>query len=121
MCVLSQALVPRADGGGRVAAHEIMVLTPAIAHLIREGKIYRINSEIQTGTRYGMQLLDDALFALFKKRQIKYQDMMERAVNPTEMLAKVRESGLLNVGAKGSKATTGGAAAGRSTRRRTIK
>jgi Tfp pilus assembly ATPase PilU len=74
-----------------------MVITPAIAHLIREGKIFRINSEIQTGSRYGMQLMDDALFEMFKKRQIKYQDMMERCVNPTEMIAKVRESGLAGV------------------------
>ena len=94
MCVISQTLCPKAEGSGRYAAHEIMVLTPAIAHLIREGKIYRINSEIQTGARYGMQLMDDALFELFKKRKIKYADMMERSVNPNEMLQKVRESGL---------------------------
>ncbi len=94
MCVISQALVPKAEGSGRLAAHEIMVLTPAIAHLIREGKIFRVNSEIQTGSRYGMQLMDDALFEMFKKRLIKYQDMMERCVNPTEMISKVRESGL---------------------------
>src|SRR5690606_12594856 len=68
MAVISQALVPKAAGEGRVGAHEIRVLTPAIAHVIREGKIYRINSEIQTGSRYGMQLMDDALFNLFKKK-----------------------------------------------------
>jgi len=101
MCVISQTLVPKADSGGRVGAHEIMVLTPAIAHLIREGKIYRINSEIQTGQRYGMQLMDDCLFGLFKQKLIKYQDMMEKCVNPAEMLAKVRESGLVGAGASG--------------------
>ena len=99
MCVISQALMAKAEGSGRVAAHEIMVLTPAIAHLIREGKIFRINSEIQTGSRYGMQLMDDALFELFRKKKIKYQDMMEHCVNPQEMLAKVRESGLSTGGA----------------------
>ena len=102
MCVISQTLVSKAEGSGRVAAHEIMVLTPAIAHLIREGKIFRINSEIQTGARYGMQLMDDCLFEHFRKRRIKYQDMMEHCVNPQEMLSKVKESGM---------AVAGGAAA----------
>jgi twitching motility protein PilT len=83
-----------------------MVLTPAIAHLIRAGKIFRINSEIQTGSRYGMQLMDDVLFEKFKKRLIKYQDMMEKCVNPQEMMSKVRESGL----ARGGGAGGGGAA-----------
>jgi twitching motility protein PilT len=95
MVVISQALLPAAEGG-RIAAHEIMVLTPAIAHLIREGKIFRINSEIQTGLRYGMQLMDDVLFDLFRKKKIKYQDMMEKCVNPQEMMAKVREAGLIS-------------------------
>jgi twitching motility protein PilT len=101
MCVISQTLMPKAEGSGRVAAHEIMVLTPAIAHLIREGKIYRINSEIQTGSRYGMQLMDDALFTMFKKKLIKYQDMMEQCVNPNEMMSKVREAGLVGAGGSG--------------------
>ncbi|RMG10064.1 MAG: type IV pilus twitching motility protein PilT [Planctomycetota bacterium] len=106
MAVISQTLLPRADGNGRIAAHEIMVLTPAIAHLIREGKIFRINSEIQTGSRYGMQLMDDKLFELFRQKKIKYHDMMEKCVNPQEMLSKVRESGLVGAG--------GGGGAGRS-------
>ena len=101
MCVVSQTLIPRAEGSGRIAAHEIMVLTPAIAHLIREGKIFRINSEIQTGSRFGMQLMDDALFEMFRKKLIKYQDMMEKSVNPNEMMAKVREAGLIGAGGSG--------------------
>ncbi|MGE0713733.1 MAG: type IV pilus twitching motility protein PilT [Planctomycetota bacterium] len=106
MCVISQTLVPKAEGSGRIGCHEIMVLTPAIAHLIREGKIFRINSEIQTGSRYGMQLMDDALFLMFRKKLIKYQDMMEKCVNPNEMMAKVREAGLVGAGGGGG----GGAA-----------
>jgi len=102
MCVISQTLLPRADSGGRIAAHEIMVLTPAIAHLIREGKIFRINSEIQTGSRHGMQLMDDALFNMFRKKQIRYQDMLEKCVNPNEMLAKIREAGLVGAGGGGA-------------------
>jgi len=94
MCVISQTLLPSAEGNGRRAAHEIMVMTPAVGHLIREGKIYRINSEIQTGSRYGMQLMDDALFELLKQRKVNYQDVMEKCVNPSEMQLKLREHGL---------------------------
>src|SRR5690348_3643398 len=81
LCVISQALLPKAEGSGRVAAHEIMCMTPAIAHLIREDKIHRINSEIQVGSRYGMMLMDDRLFELFKQKKIKYQDMIEYSVD----------------------------------------
>jgi Tfp pilus assembly pilus retraction ATPase PilT len=53
-------------GGGRLAAYEILVVTSGIANLIRENKTYRIPSSIQTGKKYGMQLLDEALFNLWK-------------------------------------------------------
>ena len=56
----------RKIGGGRVAAYEMLVVTPAIANLIRENKTFRINSSIQTGRKYGMQLLDDCLFTLLE-------------------------------------------------------
>ena len=61
--ILSQTLLPKI-GGGRVAAYEMLVVTPAIANLIRENKTYRITSTIQTGQRLGMQLLDDHMFKL---------------------------------------------------------
>jgi twitching motility protein PilT len=95
LCVVSQALLPKAEGSGRVAVHEIMCMTPAIAHLIREDKIHRINSEIQTGSRYGMQLLDDVLFERFKQKKIKYQDMVEYSVDPNALMQRIKESGLL--------------------------
>jgi len=63
---LCQALVPRADTRGRVAAFELMVVTSAIQNLIRDNKTFRIPSSIQTGKKYNMQLLDDHLFRLFK-------------------------------------------------------
>ena len=59
--ILSQALMPKI-GGGRVAAYEMLVVTPAIANLIRENKTFRITSAIQTGQKLGMQLLDDHMF-----------------------------------------------------------
>jgi twitching motility protein PilT len=61
--VLSQALLPRI-GGGRCAAYEILIVTPGIANLIRENKVFRITSSIQTGAKFGMQLMDDALFTI---------------------------------------------------------
>src|SRR6188508_1791230 len=65
IAVLSQTLCPRADTEGRIAAYEFMYITPGIQNLIRENKSYRIDSEIQTGKKYGMQLLDDNLWGHF--------------------------------------------------------
>jgi len=61
--VLSQGILPRKPEG-LVAAFEMMVVTPAIQNLIRENKVYRIDSSIQTGRKYGMFLLDESLFRL---------------------------------------------------------
>src|SRR5262245_54540616 len=63
--VLSQGILPRKPEG-LVAAFEMMVVTPAIQNLIRENKVYRIDSSIQTGRKYGMFLLDESLFRLWK-------------------------------------------------------
>jgi twitching motility protein PilT len=86
--ILSQALLPRKPKG-LVAAYEMLVVTPAIANLIREAKTYRINSSIQTGRKYGMQLLDDALFDLWRKGICEERDCVVRAVNPGELKAKI--------------------------------
>lgn len=86
--VLSQALLPRKPKG-LVAAYELLVVTPAIANLIREGKTYRINSSIQTGRKFGMQLLDDALFKLWKSRACEEEDVTARANNPEELRTKI--------------------------------
>lgn len=65
--VITQRLLPRADGKGRVAAAEILVATPAVRNLIREGKTYQIISLMQTGSRYGMQTMEMAIQDLFEK------------------------------------------------------
>lgn len=88
IAVLSQALLPKKPKG-LVAAYELLVVTPAIANLIRENKSYRINSSIQTGKKYGMQLLDDALFNLWKTGLCEERDCVVRAVNPGELKAKI--------------------------------
>ncbi len=63
--VVAQTLLPKI-GGGRVAAYEVLIVTPGIANLIRENKTFRINSAIQTGAKFGMNLMDDALFDLWR-------------------------------------------------------
>lgn len=62
--VISQVLLPRQDGRGRVAAREIMVVTPAVSNLIREGKVFQIPTAIQTGSAVGMQTMDQSLTQL---------------------------------------------------------
>jgi len=91
LAVISQALMPTAEGRGRLAVFEILIMTPAIAHLIRENKVHRIDSEIQTGSKLGMQLLDDHLLRLFREKKIRYQDMLEHARNAEELRKRVQE------------------------------
>ncbi|RMG01217.1 MAG: type IV pilus twitching motility protein PilT [Planctomycetota bacterium] len=86
--ILSQALLPKI-GGGRVAAYEMLVVTPAIANLIRENKTFRINSAIQTGHKLGMQLLDDHLFRLWEQGLVEKRDVLVKANNPDELAAKI--------------------------------
>ena len=86
--ILSQALLPRKPKG-LVAAYELLVVTPAIANLIREGKTFRINSAIQTGRKYGMQLLDDALFNLWKNGLCEEKDVMYKSNQPAELRARL--------------------------------
>lgn len=82
IAVLSQALCPLAVGKGRVAAYEFMVVTPAIANLIRENKTYRIDSSIQTGRKLGMQLLDEHLWQLYDIGKITYEEMLDNSRQP---------------------------------------
>ncbi len=82
--VLSQQLLPRADGRGRVLAYELMVATIAIRALIREGKTHQITSAIQTGGQYGMVTMDAYLADLYKKRIITYETGLNRAIDPKE-------------------------------------
>lgn len=91
IAVLSQTLCPLKVGKGRVAAYEFMVVTPAIANLMRENKTYRIESAIQTGKKYGMQLLDDHLWELFEAEKISLEEMLEKARQPSMMLEKAEK------------------------------
>jgi twitching motility protein PilT len=94
--ILSQQLLPKI-GGGRVAAYEMLVVTPAIANLIRENKTYRITSSIQTGQKIGMQLLDDHMFRLWQDGKVDKKDILVKANQPDDLAAKIgrAERGLL--------------------------
>jgi twitching motility protein PilT len=83
--VLYQALTPRMDGNGRVAAVEVMVATTAIRNLIREGKTYQMANVIQTGAQYGMQTLNQALRDLCQKGLITLEEAVTRSDNPEEL------------------------------------
>jgi len=89
IAVLCQALMPRIDVRGRVAAFEFMYVTSAIANLIRENKVYRIPSSIQTGKKYGMQLLDEHLFKLYAERKISVEDAVDHAQHPGMIQEKI--------------------------------
>jgi twitching motility protein PilT len=94
IAVLSQALMPRSDIDGMVAAYEFMYVTPGIQNLIRENKSFRIDSEIQTGKRYGMQLLDDNLWQKYLAGMISAEDCIDRSKNPGYMMEKIRNLGV---------------------------
>jgi len=72
--VVSQTLFKRIDVKGRVAALEVLICTPAVRNLIREGKTYQIPSVMQTGKKYGMQTIDDAIMELLEKKKISAED-----------------------------------------------
>jgi twitching motility protein PilT len=83
--VVSQILLKRKEGGGRVAAHEILVATPAIRHLIREGKVAQLYSAIQTGGAAGMQTLDQSLSALAEQGLIDWSVAKAQANYPEHL------------------------------------
>ncbi|WP_428304906.1 type IV pilus twitching motility protein PilT [Lacipirellula sp.] len=86
--ILAQQLVPRI-GGGRAAAFETLVVTPGIANLIRENKIFRITSAIQTGSKYGMQLLDDHLFQHWRNEVATKEDVMMKSNSPDDLAKRI--------------------------------
>jgi len=86
--ILSQALLPRKTGG-RVAAYEMCVMTPAVSNLIRENKTFRMNSAIQTGTKHGMQLLDDALFKLWQDDIAAREDLLGKANDAADLAERI--------------------------------
>ena len=91
--VLSQQLVPTADGRGRAMALEIMVTTPAIRNLIREEKIHQIYSSMQAGQKFGMQTMNQALVDLILKRRITREEGLNRSTLPEELEQLLKSAG----------------------------
>ena len=93
VAVISQLLLVRQDRPGRVAAFEVMLATSSIRALIRDGKTYRITSDIQTGAKYGMITLDTHLMALYQAGRIGYEDLITKAQDPDGLIQKLQETG----------------------------
>lgn len=89
-CVISQILCKRLPKG-RVAIHDIMVMTPSISALIRDNKTFRIPSDQQTGQRYGMVTLDDGLFNYYGKGVVTREDCVNKAQDHTGMMMRLKE------------------------------
>jgi twitching motility protein PilT len=85
--VLSQQLIPKASGKGRVLATEVLIANPAIRSLIREGKVHQIYSSLQTGQREGMRTMNKALYELHEKNLITFDDALARTTDPEDLMS----------------------------------
>src|SRR5690606_24554025 len=86
--ILAQTLLPRKPKG-LVAGYECLVVTPAIANLIRENKTYRIDSSIQTGRKHGMILMDDSLFNLWRQGIVEEDEIIFKSRKPNELRERI--------------------------------
>ncbi len=84
--IISQQLLPKDDESGRVGAYEVMIATPAIKNMIREGKTHQIQSVLQTGSKFGMQTMDNCLLDLFKRGIISREDTMSFSFDYERMM-----------------------------------
>jgi twitching motility protein PilT len=89
--VISQQLIPRSDGKGRVLALETLTNTPAVANVIREARTYMLPGIIQTGKKQGMQMIDDALVDLYNLGLITAEETYARAEQKQEMRTRIAE------------------------------
>ncbi|MCO6512277.1 MAG: type IV pilus twitching motility protein PilT [Aridibacter famidurans] len=91
--VIAQTLLPK-KGGGRVAALEVLIVTPAISNLIREGKTFQIPSAMQTGKNLGMAMLNDSLMELVRQGLVEPRDAYIKAVDKTGFEILLQRSGM---------------------------
>jgi twitching motility protein PilT len=89
--VITQTLIPRAKGKGRVVAAEVMMCTPAIRAVIRDEKIHQIYSLMQAGKKHGMQTMNDALQMLYMKGEVTLEEALKRSGDPNELLRALGE------------------------------
>ena len=104
--VITQQLVPTVDGKGRVVAAEVMVATPGIRNLVREGKVHQIYSAMQAGGRYGMQTMDMSLASHVKAGRVTQQMAFERCHDPEELQRLIGSNGALSAFAGGGTIAT---------------
>ncbi len=90
--VVTQTLLQRAKGRGRVMAPEIMICTPAIRALIRDDKVHQIESSMQAGKKYGMQTLNDALYQLYMGREVTKDECLRVTSKPNDFLRSIGEA-----------------------------
>jgi twitching motility protein PilT len=95
--VISQTLLPRKNEPGRVAAFEVMLATPAIRTLIRDGKTHQLYLDIQTGASMGMQTLDNSLLNLLREGKIDYEHALAKSSNMAEFARRAQNQGLAEV------------------------
>jgi twitching motility protein PilT len=109
--VLTQTLLPRARGRGRVMASEIMIATPAIRALIRDDKVHQIYSQMQAGKKFGMQTMNDSLYQLYMNREVLLDECLRVSPDPNEFLRMtgekpIEEQEIANAPAGGKLAST---------------
>ncbi|HXV91067.1 MAG TPA: type IV pilus twitching motility protein PilT [Gemmatimonadales bacterium] len=107
--VVTQTLLQKSKGRGRVMAAEIMVCTPAIRALIRDDKVHQIESAMQAGKKYGMQTMNDALYQLYVNREVAKEECMRVTSNPNEFLRMIGEAPTDERGEGAPAAAPGGA------------
>src|SRR6187549_2395399 len=90
--VITQTLLPKARGRGRAMAAEILVVTPAVRALIRDDKIHQIYSTMQSGKKFGMQTMNDALYGLYMSRDVALDDCLRASHDPNEFLRMIGQS-----------------------------
>ena len=89
--IITQTLLPKAKGRGRVMACEILVATPAIRALIRDDKVHQIQSSMQAGKKHGMQTLNDSLYQLYMNREVALDECLRVSSEPNEFLRMAGE------------------------------
>ena len=87
--IITQVLLPKISGRGRAMAAEVLVVTPAIRALIRDGKVHQIYSLMQSGKKFGMQTMNDALYQLYVNRLVSADDCVRSSGDPNEFLRMI--------------------------------
>jgi twitching motility protein PilT len=111
--IITQTLLAKAKGRGRAMAAEILVVTPAIRALIRDDKIHQIYSSMQSGKKYGMQTLNDSLYALYMSREVALDECLRCSSDQNEFLRMIGQPPLDEAGNSDKAAPAAGKPAGK--------